>query len=689
LADASFMNPVSRCVRARIAKCMLLSASLLWFTLPARSDSVPSDKASGDVSDLTLEQLMNITVEGAALHPQTLQDAPASVTIITSEDIRTYGYRTLGEALASARGFYVDNNRTYQTVGVRGFNLPGDYSSRILVTVNGHNMADNVLNFMLFFGEDFPIEMNLVKRIEIIRGPSSALYGSNGVFATINIITKTPDEAAEPKLITDVGSFGAKKAQLSGTVPIGNSAKALFSASVFNNSGESPLYFPEFNTPQTNYGQAVRVDNERGYHFFANLIWHNWNITATFSDRYKIQPISWGPTVFGDRGTHTNDIRNYAEAAYSRDVQGGALRWRVYYDAYRLRSRFDYPLVPADPSAGIEENSQNITGDWVGTQLTYRFDLPHLGTMTAGAEAKVDLRARLNDFDISPTTAVFQDINPVDKSFALFAQDERKLSDHWKLNLGVRLDVSHLLQNFVAPRAALIYQPSSAWTYKLLYGRGFLNPSIFALYFDDGGRSGLANPAARAEQTDTFELDVEHRIGKRLNLIAAGYRYNLTNFLEGVPADNGLIQYQNVGKVHASGIEIELNGRLTTWLESSVSYAFQKSRDDSDRGKLENSPSHLGKFRIATPLGRKFDLSSSMQYSSSRGTLAGATAGPVYLADLTITSRRLVPNLDVQFGIRNAFNRNYSDPIALNPQVDTMQQPGRSIFLELIAHAPR
>ena len=78
---------------------------------------------------------------------------------------------------------------------MRGFSLPGDYSSHMLVMVNGHNMADNIFNYMLYFENDFPIEMNLIKQIEIIRGPASALYGSNAMFATINIITKSPEEA--------------------------------------------------------------------------------------------------------------------------------------------------------------------------------------------------------------------------------------------------------------------------------------------------------------------------------------------------------------------------------------------------------------------------------------------------------------------------------------------------------------
>ena len=116
-----------------------------------------------------------------------------------------------------------------------------------------------------------------------------------------------------------------------------------------------------------------------------------------------------------------------------------------------------------------------------------------------------------------------------------------------------------------------------------------------------------------------------------------------------------------------TGFEIELNGRPFPWLEATASYAFQKSNDYDADGILENSPDHLAKLRFAVPLGRKFDASSSMQYYSKRRTLAGNYVTPVYLADFTITSKHLFPTFDVQFGIRNAFNRNYSDPIALTP----------------------
>ena len=660
-----------------------LLATLYALTLLSPAPAQPPP----DLTDLTLEQLLDLHVEAAALHPQTLEDAPASVTVLTAEDLRKYGYRTLGEALASVRGFYGTYDRSYHSVGVRGFNLPGDYASRFLVMVNGHNMADHIFDSMLWFGVDFPIEMNLIKQIEIIRGPSSALYGSNGIFATINIVTKSPDEAGPPALIADAGSYGEKKAQLMIAEPLGKHASFLFSGSVFNNSGASPLYFPQLNTPATNHGQALNMDSEKGYHFFGTLLWRNWTFTGVLSNRNKIQPISWGPTIFNDRGTQLMESAGYVEAAYARELARGTLQWRTYFNADHLRGRFDYPL---DTPTGtvVEDNRTFSESDWIGSRLGYRFHASRLGTVTVGAEGTIDLRAYQGSQDVQPAPMVFVNIDKRDRTLAFFVQDEKALSAHWSLNLGARYDLSIYRTNFISPRAALIYQPTEKWSYKFLFGRSFRNPSSFQLFYGDGFFA-VANPALRPESADTFEVDVERKLGRHMNLLAAVYSYRLNSFLEGGLLPDGLSQVQNHGKVHASGFEIELNGRPFSWLEATASYAFQKSNDFDADSILENSPDHLAKLRFAIPMGRKFDASSSMQYYSTRRTLAGNFVPPVYLADFTITSKQLFPNFDVQFGIRNAFNRKYSDPIALTPLVDALPQSGRTIFIELTTHGAR
>jgi len=291
----------------------------------------------------------------------------------------------------------------------------------------------------------------------------------------------------------------------------------------------------------------------------------------------------------------------------------------------------------------------------------------------------------MESFDVSPVPAQYLRTSNPNRSLALFLQDEKRLSHTWKLDLGLRFDKASYGDDFVSPRMALIYQPSS-WAVKFLYGRGFRNPSAFQLFYSDG-HAAQGNPDARPESADTVELDVERKLGKRMNVQASAYGYRLRDFLEGLALPDGLIQYQNAGTIQAEGVELEINGRPAHWLEATASYALQRSRLVGNE-ILPNSPSQLGKVRFAVPLGRRLDLSGGIQTESSRMTLAANQLPPFCLADFTITSKRLLRNFDFRFGVRNAFNRNYSDPIALNPIVDTMPQPGRSFFVELIAHRP-
>ena len=125
-----------------------------------------------DLTELPLEQLMQIqvpTVVSASKFEQKATEAPSSVTVITSDDIKHYGYRTLADILASVPGFYVSYDRNYDFLGARGVNL-GDYNSRILLLVNGHRV-NNDLNDGAYIGTAFILDVDLIDRVEIIRGP--------------------------------------------------------------------------------------------------------------------------------------------------------------------------------------------------------------------------------------------------------------------------------------------------------------------------------------------------------------------------------------------------------------------------------------------------------------------------------------------------------------------------------------
>jgi iron complex outermembrane receptor protein len=119
------------------------------------------DQSKDDVLSLSIEELAQVKVFSASRHSEEVRQAPSSVSIITAEDIRRYGWRTLGDAMRSLRGFYTSSDRDYAYLGVRGFLRPGDYNSRILLMVNGHRLNDGVYDSAPF-GTEFPLDLDLI-----------------------------------------------------------------------------------------------------------------------------------------------------------------------------------------------------------------------------------------------------------------------------------------------------------------------------------------------------------------------------------------------------------------------------------------------------------------------------------------------------------------------------------------------
>jgi outer membrane receptor for ferrienterochelin and colicin len=158
------------------------------------TNAAGADQPAPDFSEL--RQLIDTEVTTATLHPQKTSDAPATTTVITQREIAEFGYRTLAEALRSITGMYVRNDRNYLNLGVRGFSIPGDFSTRVLMLIDGYRVNDPAYHQPLF---DYllPIPMEAVSQIEVVMGPGSTLYGSDALLATINIITKDGDRGSD------------------------------------------------------------------------------------------------------------------------------------------------------------------------------------------------------------------------------------------------------------------------------------------------------------------------------------------------------------------------------------------------------------------------------------------------------------------------------------------------------------
>ncbi len=149
-------------------------------------------RAEEKFSGITEEEFLFADIPvvfAAAKFEQKITEAPAFVSIITADEIKQYGYSNLSEALRGIAGCYISYNRSYEQLGVRGYCLPGDTMSRVLILINGLPINDPFAGSGLT-GNELCINIDSVKRIEVVKGPGSALFGSYAFFCVINIVTK-------------------------------------------------------------------------------------------------------------------------------------------------------------------------------------------------------------------------------------------------------------------------------------------------------------------------------------------------------------------------------------------------------------------------------------------------------------------------------------------------------------------
>jgi outer membrane receptor for ferrienterochelin and colicins len=655
---------------AAFQSILFITVCTLFLLCKQVSGHEPENIFPDELKDLSLEQLMDIevaTVYGASKYEQKVTEAPSSVTIINSEEIKKYGHRSLSDILKSIVSFSVTYDRNYDYIGVRGFNRPGDYNTRILLLIDGHRLNDTIYDSALI---DAGLPVDIIDRIEFIRGPGSSLYGSNAFFAVINIITRQGLDLQGIEVSGEVASFDTYRGGFSLGKELDNGFDLIVSGSMSDSNGQD-LFYREFNDPSSDNGDAERCDYSRDHSLFTKFSYRGFAFEAAYFSVTKGIPTASYGTVFNDSRSQTTDDRGFANLNYGAPFGSASeIKAQVSYNYNHYKGLYLYDNPP------VTVNKDKSWGSWWGGELKFISKFIRGNTISLGSEFRNNFRQDQKTYDKSP---YFLYLNDKREStiWAFYLQDEVTLMKNLTLNAGIRYDHYENFGGSTNPRLALIFHPYQETFLKFLYGKAFRAPSAYELYYDDGDSTLKANPALDPETIHTYELVLEHFFKKDVFMTVSGYYYKIKNLInqQTDPAD-GLLVYRNIEEIEAKGVEVALKGKWKG-LEGTISYALQEAENAQTGERLTNSPEHIATLNLIVPLFReKLFLSVEEQYMSKRTTLASRYADAFFITNLTLFSQKLAKGVEVSGSVYNLFDEEYSDPASGEHVQDTIEQDG-------------
>jgi iron complex outermembrane receptor protein len=616
-----------------------------------------------DIFNLSPDDLKRSDVSVASRHVQATSQAPGSITILTSEDIAKYGYRTLADALESVPGFYVSSDRTRSYLGIRGFNQ-GDLNSRVLLLVDGHRVNNN-LSDSAFIGTDFLLDVDLIDKIEVIRGPGSVLYGNNAFFGVIDVHTKRGSGLGTAEISGEYGSYDTYKGRATYGNAFKNGIEFLLSGTIYDSAGQEQLFYKEFISPATNYGVAKSRDDEAFEQVFGSIRYSDFALEGAFSTRDKGDPTAPFGSAFNSSQNRDYETRSYVnlkfDHKFSDDLDVNA---QLYYD----RFEFEGDLFYTDPTLALDKDVQ--IGEWWGAeaQVSKRFFDKH--TITFGAEYRDDFHQERTGYE---NDVQFDNHQASRESYGVYLQTELTINTNLLLNAGGRYDWYSTFGYSLNPRAALILQPWDTTAIKAIGGTAFRGPNFFELTY---------NNRLAPETITTYELVYEQKYGAHLRSALSLY-YNQISDL--ITFQNNT--YRNIEGADAKGVEVELDGTWARGLSTRLSYAYQETSDDRTGAVLTDSPRHLVKANVSVPLpipGFKQNVYADLegQYTSSRVTLFGTEASGFGLVNFTLFSRDLLKGLEVSGSVYNLLDKRYSDPASPFHQQDLIEQNGRTFRIK-------
>lgn len=654
-----------------------------------------------------------------------LRLAPAVASVITASEIQKMGATELNQILETVPGLHVSAPTTLLNpiFTIRG--IHSDFNPQVLVLINGIPIT-NVLpgNRGQVWG-GMPVQN--IARIEVIRGPGSAIYGADAFSGVIDIITKTSEEIDGLDSGFRAGNFETRE----GWLQYGGNFKGLdvaFSFQAGSTEGQRRVIESDAQSFfDSQFGSRASlapgsVNTGRRYiDTSLDLALDNWRLRLWWQGRDRVGTGAGFAQALDPQGSSSSSRFN-ADLTYANDHWFDNLDLTAQLSYFDVANQSDLEIFPPG-SAFSQLDSQGqfialnafpngVLGSPDIFERHYRADFSGTYTGFHNHALRIGTGYRFQDlYKVNDRKNFFQAGNPFpiplqpgensrpfisahSRSIVFgFIQDEWNFLKDWTLTSGFRYDYYSDFGGTVNPRLALVWQTTYSLTSKLIYGRAFRAPAFGEQFSNTETPAFLGNPNLKPEKINTLELAFDYQprdeLGAKLNL----FHYWYNDIIRPVPNPDSTIRtFQNAGNQRGYGLELEGNWNPLDALHFKANYAYQKSTDQRSKANVGFAPSHRVYGRMDWEFYRDWNLDVQTNWVGDRkrpATDRRAQVPDYFSVDLTVRGEELFDDWGLSMSVRNLFDANAREP---SPSFSNAQMSlvpgdfptlGRSYYFEL------
>jgi outer membrane receptor for ferrienterochelin and colicin len=683
--------------------------------------------ASEEVEDyfsMTPAELAAVPVTIATGTPRPNFKSAGSTSVITEEQIRTMGATELHEVLETVPGIHASLQPiTYDyNYSVRG--IANKTNAQMLILLNGTRITSP---FQGSTASSLDLPIAAIHRVEVIRGPGSAVYGADAFAGVINVITKKANDIDGTQLGMRAGNWDSQSGWgQNGTHWAGWDVAT--SVQYQQSAGDSGRIIQQDAQTLVDKGLASRgiapaslapgaLNTQfKSLNTHLNLQRKHWDIGFWAFNGFDIGTRAGGAGALDPKGSaesaqYLGDVR-FSTADWFADWEFMAHLSYLHSDVKGKVNIFpNNAVLPIDSNGNIVDQSKTLTlfpnGVIENIGHIQRIPAIELTTLYKGLD-KHSLRLsagfRYEEIDTSQLSnygygeslppvrdgrlrnksdsinAFLKDSNRTIGSLVL--QDEWQIADDWHLTAGVRYDYYSDFGSTINPRFALAWDINEKLTTKFLYGKAFRAPSFTELYTTPNNPVLSGNPNLQPEIINTVEWAFDYRPFSSFRTGLNLYYYHIDNLI--TTPYTPVPQYTNFSDQDGYGTELEWNWQLSEQWNLAGNYAWQYSRRDESKTRLTGVPEHQVYIAGTWQFMPKWTIQSQLNWVGSRTSEVGDSRPPLKdyeTIDFTLRGKKLWGHINLAASLRNAFDANNLEPATLNNPVN-LPLPGRNFYFE-------